>query len=107
MTWFEKLTGVNEESPEHVRANVSIDGTTLESHANGAVFEAGELSTPSLGDLRERVESTAATAGRISVREVVANVQQLHVDHANAGSLCQVASQFNPLEMASPHVWKW
>jgi hypothetical protein len=36
------------------------------------------------------------------VREVIASVQDLHADPANAGALFQVASQFNLLEMASP-----
>ena len=39
---------------------------------------------------------------RIAVREVVADVQALHADAANAGTLFQVASQFNLLEMTSP-----
>ena len=38
------------------------------------------------------------------MREVVANVQALHADVSNAGSLFQVASQFNLLEMVSPSV---
>ena len=42
--------------------------------------------------------------GKISVREVVANVQHLHTNESNAGSLFQVASQFNLLEMVSPSV---
>jgi hypothetical protein len=37
------------------------------------------------------------------VREVVANVQHLHTKVSNAGSLFQVASQFNLLEMVSPN----
>ena len=37
------------------------------------------------------------------LREVVANVQSLHTDPANAGALFQVASQFNLLEMVSPN----
>src|SRR4029450_4098310 len=42
--------------------------------------------------------------GHLSVREVVADVQALHADVANAGSLFQVASQFNLLEMVTPRV---
>jgi hypothetical protein len=38
----------------------------------------------------------------LSVRELVADVQELHIDVSNAFSLFQVASQFNLLEMASP-----
>lgn len=42
--------------------------------------------------------------GHLQVREVVVDVQELHTNVAHAGALLQVASQFNLLEMASPHV---
>lgn len=102
--WFEALTGFTEESPEQVRANITVDGNALKSHVNGKVLVCGELETPSLAELRERVRSVERRPGRISVREVVADVQQLHADESNAGSLFQVASQFNLLEMLSPSV---
>jgi hypothetical protein len=60
------------------------------------------LETPTLAELRERVHASGHKSGKISVREVVANVQHLHTDVSNAGSLFQVASQFNLLEMVSP-----
>jgi hypothetical protein len=104
MTWFETLTGFSEESPEQVRANISVDGNALKSRVNGQAFVCGELETPSLGELRERVCSSEYRTGKISVREVVADVQHLHIDESNAGSLFQVASQFNLLEMVSPNV---
>jgi hypothetical protein len=40
----------------------------------------------------------------MSVHEIVANVQHLHQDPANANAVFQVASQFNLLEMTSPGV---
>ena len=40
----------------------------------------------------------------LRTREVVADVQRLHTDPANAGALFQVASQFNTLEMVGPSV---
>jgi hypothetical protein len=104
MTWFERLTGFSEESPQGVRANITVDRKGLKSRVNGKVFVCGELETPSLTELRERVHSSGHPAGRTSVREVVANVQHLHTDESNAGSLFQVASQFNLLEMVSPSV---
>ena len=104
MTWFETLTGFPEESPPQVRANITVDGNTLRSHANGKVLVCGELETPSLAELRERVRSSRHKIEKISVREVVADVRHLHADESNAGSLFQVASQFNLLEMASPNV---
>lgn len=102
--WFETLTGFPEVSPQQVRANIVAAGNTLKSRVNGRTLICGELETPSLGELRARVNASAYGGGRVAVREVVADVQQLHADKANAGALFQVASQFNLLEMASPDV---
>ena len=106
MTWFDELTGFAEESPEQVGANISIDGHILKSHVNGETLElkCGELETPSLAELRQRVQTSGYKTGAMTVREVVANVQHLHTDKANADALFQVASQFNLLEMTSPEV---
>jgi hypothetical protein len=103
MNWFRALTGFDEEAPDQVRASLTLSGTTLTSSANGGSWECGALSTPTLGDLRTDCAG-AATTGPISVAEVVADVQSLHLDEANAGALFQVASQFNLLEMAHPDV---
>src|SRR5215510_10989450 len=102
--WFKELTGFTEESPQQVRTNITVEGNALKSLVNGKVLVCGELKTPSLAELRERVRSSKYKAGQISVREVVANVQHLHTDESNAGSLFQVASQFNLLEMVSPGI---
>jgi len=104
MTWFENLTGFAETSPEKVRRNITVEGETLTSHVNGNVMVCGSLETPSLAELRERVCSCDPVDGRISVRETVSDVQALHADVTNAGSLFQVASQFNLLEMTSPDI---
>ena len=104
MTWFETLTGFPEESPQQVRENITVDGQTLTSRGNGKLLVFGQLETPTLAELRERVRANGYKGGKISVREVVANVQHLHTNVANAGSLFQVASQFNLLEMVSPNV---
>ena len=103
MTWFETLTGFPEESPQQVRENITVDAQTLTSHVNKKVIRYGQLETPTLAELRERVHASGKRSGKISVREVVANVQHLHTTVANAGSLFQVASQFNLLEMVSPN----
>ena len=103
MTWFKTLTGFAEEYPQQVRENITVDGQTLRSHINGKVLVCGQLETPTLAELRERVHASGHKKGNISVREVVANVQHLHTDVSNAGSLFQVASQFNLLEMVSPN----
>ncbi len=82
---------------------MTVDGNQLTSHVNGKVFTCGRLETPSLGELRERVRGDLYPAGKLSVREVVADVMDLHVDPSNQDCLFQVASQFNLLEMASPN----
>ncbi len=103
-TWFERLTGFAEETPDEVRASITVAGVEMTSLANGKRMICGYLETPSLAELRTRVRSCPRRLGRISVREVVANVQHLHTDEKNAGTLFQVASQFNLLEMVSPSV---
>ena len=102
--WFETLTGFPEDSPQQVRAKITVEGKTLKSRVNGKVLVWGELETPSLAELRERVRSGGHHAGKISVREVIADARQLHGDASHAGALFQVASQFNLLEMASPSI---
>jgi hypothetical protein len=102
--WFERLMGFQEVSPEQVRENISIDGGVIKSRVNGKQYISGLLETPSLAELRDRVRNSDFPAGNITVREVVADVQQLHADAENAGSLFQVASQFNLLEMVSPDI---
>lgn len=102
--WFKALTGFSEETPQQVRANITVEGHVLKSHVNGNVLICGELEIPSLSELRERVHASGYKVGKIAVREIVADAQQLHSDISNEGSLFQVASQFNLLEMASPDI---
>lgn len=102
--WFEALTGFHEESPEQVRKNMSVDGELLKSNANGKEYVCGLLEIPSLAELRNRVARSESNSGQLSVREAIVDVKQLHVEKTNAGSLFQVASQFNLLEMISPNV---
>jgi hypothetical protein len=102
--WFERLVGFPEETPQQVRASIALEGKTLRSLVNGRTLECGQLEIPSLGELRDRVQSSGYRPGKISVREEVADVRRLHADARNAGSLFQVASQFNLLEMAGPSV---
>ncbi len=104
MTWFENLTGCVEVSPETVRQQLFIDGRRLCSRLNGKSWLCGELETPTLAQLRERVLQSNRNSGAISVHEIVANVQHLHRDRANENAVFQVASQFNLLEMTSPAV---
>lgn len=104
MNWFEKLTGFIEKSPNQVRENIKLQGHVLTSLKNDKQLTFGSLETPTLAELCERVHSSKYKSGKLSVREVVGDVQDLHDDESNAGSLFQVASQFNLLEMTSPEV---
>jgi hypothetical protein len=101
--WFEDLTGFREESPQQVRAILYLEGQALRSRVNDRSFICGKLETPTLAELRNRVMGSALPSGQLTVQEVIANVQELHLDPAHAGALFQVASQFNLLEMVSPN----
>ena len=104
MTWFERLTGFNELSPHQVRAKLRVEGNALTSLVNGKTYAHGRLEIPTLLELRNRVAALGPATGRLSLREVVADVTELHADPTHAGSLFQVASQFNLLEMISPRI---
>ncbi|MEZ4850042.1 MAG: hypothetical protein R3B93_15775 [Bacteroidia bacterium] len=102
--WFEDLTGFTEISPEEVRQYLSVSGDTLTSLANGKSYTFGRLEIPTLAELRQRAETISFEPDYISLREVVANVQTLHLDPIYHGAFFQAASQFNLLEMTSPRV---
>lgn len=102
MTWFERLTGCSEDSPESVRQHLQVDGRRLHSLANNKSWQCGHLETPSLGQLREQVSQIQRAPQAVSLHEVVGNVQHLHQDPNCEHALFQVASQFNLLEMTSP-----
>lgn len=103
--WFRSLTGVRESDYAATQAQFELDGDTLLSRANGRTFHIGTLTTPSLGELRDRardVVHVGAPAPRVSV--VSADVIDLHRQPALHGAVFQVASQFNLLEMVGPDV---
>lgn len=102
--WFETLTGFAEQAVDDVAAKFELDGSRLTSTVNGRTMEAGHFETLALSELRRRIGNGRTAGGCPTVREVVADAQQLHLDPSNAGSLFQVASQFNTLEMVSPAV---
>lgn len=103
MTWFEKLMGFEEISPENVRKNIDIDGENMISKANGKSYRFGKLEVPSLRDLQLRI-NLRDFEGKISLTETVANVGELHRSPENNGAVFQAASQFNLLEMVHPGV---
>jgi len=81
---------------------LSVEGDELVSTVNGKRYGIGELTLPTLAELRDRVNP--ARGQRSSARIVIADVQKLHSEPEFAGALFQVASQFNLLEMVSQHV---
>ena len=101
--WFEDLVGFKEVSPEYVRENISIDGDKLTSLVNGESFQFGTLEIPTLKELKEQ-SSKVNYKGKITVKEIIGNVQEIHCDPINNNALFQAASQFNLLEMVGPHV---
>lgn len=102
--WFEKLTGFKEESPDQVRKNLKVEDGILTSLVNGQSYHCGQLEIPNLAALRELHPDVETGSVPIKLSEVVANVQDLHLDPENEGALFQAASQFNLLEMVSPEV---
>lgn len=103
MTWFQRLTGIDEESPEQVREQLSADADCIVC-PGGKRIAFGRLATPKLSELRQSIAGLKTEPRRCTIREVVGDVRVLHADPANAGALFQVASQFNLLEMTSPSV---
>ncbi len=102
--WFEELTGFFEDSGT-IYSMLEYHQGTLFSKANQRSFVSGELTTPNLAQLRRlAAEREDTLAGPLQLSELVADVQSLHKDPANAGAFFQVASQFNLLEMVSPEV---
>ena len=104
MDWFETLTGFPETSGDEVRSKLRLQETKLVSLANDRTWDAGYFTTPLLSQLRRSVSIPRTGVRKIRVAELVADVQSLHQDPANEFAVFQVASQFNCLEMAAPHL---
>ena len=110
MNWFQKLTGLEQESELNVRQHLRACDGILSSNVNGASYAYGYLEVVALGELRKRVAALPLSKDleesfrKISVRETVADVQDLHRDAKNQNAIFQVASQFNLLEMIGPGV---
>ena len=101
--WFEKLVGFSEsDGYAAVQSRLGVEGEELVSTVNGKRYGIGELTLPTLAELRSRVNP--ARGQRSSARIVVADVQKLHSEPEYEGALFQVASQFNLLEMVSERV---
>lgn len=104
MDWFQDLTGFAESDYETTRGRLRVEGRTLHSLVNARTFSIGELTTPSLMELREQASFGGKATAAPTIRTVYGNVRELHCAPEYAGSLFQVASQFNLLEMVNPSV---
>lgn len=102
MNWFEHLTGFAEDGYAATQRRLRVEGDELVSTVNGKRYGIGELTLPTLAELRARVNP--ARGQRSSVAGMVGDARALHQDRRFEGALFQVASQFNVLEMTSQHV---
>ena len=103
--WFDDLFGFSERSHDDVQSNLEVVGTTLRSRLNQRSYAIGELTTPSVQELRDQAAGLVdGLRGRLTVSIVTGDVRRMHGDPANRGALFQVASQFNLLEMIGPDV---
>ncbi len=100
--WFEQLVGFPETDGDDVRSRLELDGEWLTSTVSGRRMRCGTLALASLGELR--ATTPAEERGPNRLRQLVADVRELHRDTESAGATFQVASQFNLLEMVSPTV---
>lgn len=99
--FFQSLTGFPEISPDFVRENIELHENSMTSKVNGRTFQHGTLEVVSLQDLRDQTKALHFSH-KISVDQIVGNVQNLHVNEENRHGLFQAASQFNLLEMVNP-----
>jgi hypothetical protein len=102
--WFETLTGFKEQNSHQVRDNLTVSNGVLKSRVNKAEYVCGRLEVPTLKQLRQRGAENELKRGRISLKELVADVRHLHANQENTNALFQIASQFNLLEMTGPEV---
>ena len=100
--WFANLTGFREEGYDLTRSRLRVEDTELVSTVNDKRYGIGDLSLPTLAQLRTRVE--VPTRQRSTVRCVTGDARAMHADPELEGALFQVASQFNLLEMTGPSV---
>ncbi|WP_020529271.1 hypothetical protein [Flexithrix dorotheae] len=102
--WFERLTGFSEINPTQVRENLEVRDNTLVSRINSKEYIFGKLDVLSLAELKNRSRPLGEYDSALQVLEVVGNIQTFHKKKSNNGAFFQAASQFNLLEMVSPHV---
>lgn len=100
--WFARLTGFSEDGYESTQSQLSVEGDELVSTVNDKRYGIGELSLPTLAELRSRVNLSGGQ--RSTVICLAGDARALHAEPELEGALFQVASQFNLLEMVSQNV---
>lgn len=100
--WFERLTGFREDGYTSTQRKLHVEDDQLVSRVNGKRYGIGELTLPTLAELRKRVNP--ARGHRSSLGGLVGDARTLHRDPQFEGALFQVASQFNVLEMMTENV---
>ncbi len=104
LDWFERLTGFQETDYAETRARLVVDRGRLKSLVNGKSYAIGKLELASLETLRQRAKCIKGLSGRLKVSLVTGDVREMHRQPQYAGTLFQVASQFNLLEMTGPNI---
>ena len=94
--WFADLTGFREEGYDLTRSRLRVEVNELVSTVNDKRYRIGELSLPTLAELRARVD--VPRRQRSTVGCVTGEARAMHADPELEGALFQVASQFNLLE---------
>lgn len=102
--WFEDQFGFLE-SEEAVSKYFKFDlsNKVLKSYKKKKTFFVGDFETPSVKELKDKIKLSSSTdLGGLTFENIIGDATQLHLAKENAGSVFQVASQFNCLEMVGP-----
>jgi hypothetical protein len=107
--WFKNLTGFEEKDFQTTKQHLKVQDKCLISKVNQMRYYVGDFEVVALDQLRRRVDNSTIPSVTIpsSVKVVYGNAKSLHQAKENNGTLFQVASQFNMLEMLNPHVTKY
>lgn len=102
--WFKDVFGFHEESPEQVRENIQVvEGQSMVSLVTRATYQCGLLEVQSLDQLRQHLRPSDGQR-RLVMKEIVADIRDIHCNPRYNGCVIQVASQFNVLEMIGPSI---
>jgi hypothetical protein len=103
MDWFERITGFKESDYDTTQSRLSVVDDCLASTHSPTRWSVGHLETPSLSELEYGMCYEDPCPGPATFQCISGDARQLHLT-APEGSMFQVASQFNLLEMVGPDV---